>query len=113
MRATYYFYINTNPDRNVLYIGVTNNLLQRTIEHYLLRGDPKTFAGKYSCYFVIYYEEFKYINNAILREKEVKKWNRQKKEVLIKTMNPQWRFLNFELFDHWPPDGELFHRGIR
>src|SRR3979409_1680625 len=52
----YYIYIVTNPERNVLYTGVTNNLGIRLMEHYANRGNTKTFAGKYYCYNLIYYE---------------------------------------------------------
>ena len=90
----FYIYIVTNPERTVLYTGVTNNLAQRLIEHYSNRGQPNTFAGKYYCYNLIYYESFQYINEAIAREKEIKGWRRQKKLDLIKTMNPDWTFLN-------------------
>lgn len=105
----YYVYIVTNQLRTTLYIGVTNDLLQRVIEHYLNRGNPVTFAGRYSCYWLIYYEEFKYINNAILREKELKGWTRDKKHRLIETMNPTWQSFNESLFEQWPPK-QLFHR---
>jgi len=107
--SSYSFYITTNPNKDILYCGVTNNLSQRVIEHYLLKGLPDTFAGKFYCYWLIYYEDFKYINNAIQREKEVKKWRREKKEALIDTLNPERKFLNYDLFDKWPPD-RMFHR---
>ena len=107
-QLSYSFYITTNSSRNVLYCGVTNDLQQRIIEHYLTKGNSKTFAGKYYCYWLVYFEHFKYINDAIAREKEVKKWRREKKEALIDTINSEWKFLNFELFD-WPPK-ELWHR---
>ena len=99
----YYIYIVANPERTVLYTGVTNDLSQRLIEHWINKGNPKTFAGKYYCYNLIYYEDFKYINNAIAREKEIKGWRRQKKLDLIKTMNPDWTFLNPTICDGWPP----------
>ena len=99
----YYVYIVTNPDRTVLYIGVTNNLELRIPEHYFNRGQHTTFAGRYFCYNLIYYEEFSYIDKAIAREKEIKKWSRAKKETLIKTMNPNWEFLNKKVCFQWPP----------
>jgi len=105
----YSFYITTNSNRNVLYCGVTNDLRQRIIEHYLVRGSRQSFAGNNYCYWLVYFENFKYINNAIRREKEVKKWRREKKEALINTMNPESKFLNFDLFDCWPPL-TLYHR---
>ena len=99
----YYVYIVTNPERTVLYTGVTNNLSQRLIEHWANRGKPGTFAGKYFCYNLIYYEYFPYINNAIIREKEIKGWRRQKKMDLIKNMNPDWTFMNPVVCKGWPP----------
>ncbi len=108
---TYSFYILTNIQKNVLYCGMTNNLEQRIIEHYLSCGDPKTFCGRYHCYWLIYFEHFPYPMAAIVREKEVKKWRREKKNKLIEGMNPEWNFLNYELFESWPPPAErLFHR---
>jgi putative endonuclease len=99
----YYTYIVTNPSKTTLYTGVTNNLTARVIEHWLNRGKPETFAGRYFCYNVIYYETFQYIQKAIDREKEIKKWNRQKKENLIATKNPEWIFLNEKVCGCWPP----------
>lgn len=99
----YYVYIVTSPQRTVLYIGVTNNVSQRIIEHWLERGNPKTFAGKYYCYNLGYYEYFPYILNAIAREKEIKAWRRQKKIDLIESMNPEWAFINEECCGGWPP----------
>lgn len=99
----YFVCIVTNPAKRVLYIGVTNNLEVRLGEHYFNRGNEKTFAGKYYCYNLIYYEEYQYINDAIKREKELKGWNRKKKESLIKAKNPDWMFLNLSFCIHWPP----------
>ena len=90
----YYVYITTNISRTTLYIGITNDLGRRLIEHYENRGKPKTFAGRYACYNLIYYEEFTFVEMAISREKEIKRWRREKKEALIKVKNPDWSFLN-------------------
>lgn len=90
----YYVYIITNSNKTVLYIGVTNNLTRRLKEHYANRGNKKTFAGRYYCNNLVYYEHFTYINQAINREKELKKWRREKKEFLITQQNPEWHFLN-------------------
>ena len=99
----YYIYIVTNPGRSVLYTGITNHLPRRIIEHWMNRGSEDTFAGKYYCYNLIYYELFKYVNDAIAREKEIKGWRRQKKLDLINTMNPTWIFFNTIICDSWPP----------
>jgi putative endonuclease len=96
-------YIITNAQRTVLYAGVTNDLAQRLKEHYLNKGTPKSFAGKYYCYHLIYFEEFEFINDAISREKEIKGWIREKKIWLINTLNPTWKFLNKEICGFWPP----------
>ncbi len=99
----FFVYIVTNHERTVLYTGVTNNLEARLEEHYFNRGNPRTFAGKFYCYNLIYFEEFQYINDAIAREKELKAWRRLKKEALIKTKNPDWMFLNKSVCRCWPP----------
>ena len=80
----------TNKYRKVLYIGVTGNLEERIRQHKNHRF-KNSFTDKYNCEYCIYYEEFDYINNAIDRETELKKWNRKKKEALINKLNPEWR----------------------
>ena len=96
---SYYVYIVTNKNKTVLYTGITNDLRRRLWEHEQnsIPFRSKTFAGKYNAYFLIYYEQFGWVKNAIAREKEIKGWRRSKKEDLIKTMNPEWRFLNDEI----------------
>jgi putative endonuclease len=105
----YYVYILTNYKKTVLYTGLTSNLEQRIVEHYMDRGNEKTFSGKYHTFYLLFYESSEYIRNTIAREKEIKGWRRSKKEALISSFNPEWKFLNEELFGKWPPD-ELFHR---
>ena len=87
-----YVYIMTNKNKTTLYIGLTDNLPRRIHEHknHLLKG---SFTDRYNLEYCIYYEEFEYINLAINREKELKKWNRQKKEALINAKNPEWKEL--------------------
>ncbi len=92
----FYVYILTNPRRTVLYIGFTNSLVRRLGEHYSNRGTQKSFAGKYHCTDLVYYETHKYVLNAIAREKELKKWRREKKDALITEFNPKWLALNRE-----------------
>jgi putative endonuclease len=95
----FYVYITTNPIKTVLYVGVTNDLPRRLQEHTENRGNPKTFAGKYYCHNLVYYEHFTHINYAIDREKEIKKWSRAKKNTLIASLNPEWKFLNEEVME--------------
>ena len=106
----YFVYMTSSHKKTVLYTGVTNNLEQRLIEHYLNRGKPNTFAGKYYCYHLLYCEKFQWIQDAIAREKELKGWIREKKIELIKTINPDLRFLNSEVCYTWPPDEEALSR---
>jgi putative endonuclease len=75
----YYVYITTNYKKTVLYTGVTNNLEQRIIEHYLDKGNEETFAGRYNAFYLLYYECTKYVNNAIAREKKLKGGVKRKK----------------------------------
>lgn len=88
----YYIYIMTNKGKSVLYIGVTNNLSRRVQEHKNELNEG--FTKKYKCHYLIYYEYFTHIGMAIHREKEIKKWRREKKEKLISSLNPDWEFLN-------------------
>lgn len=85
----YYVYITTNPGKKVLYTGITNELRSRVAEHRENKGDKRTFAGRYYCYNLIYYEHFPDIKQAIQREKEIKNMSRKKKEELIAKMNPR------------------------
>ena len=83
----YWVYIMSNKTRSVLYIGVTNDLYRRYIEH--AQGEIKGFTQKYKCHHLVYYEEFNDVNEAIEREKVLKGWIRAKKEDLIATLNPE------------------------
>ncbi len=100
MQHNYYVYMITNPDKTVLYTGVTNDLRRRLFEHQENKGKTTTFAGKYYCYNLVYFEHFQDIEHAIEREKQIKNWNRKKKEHLIEINNPNWGFLNDEIFKH-------------
>ena len=100
--AEFFVYILTNPSKTTLYIGVTNNLAARLKEHWDNRGKPETFAGKYYCYNLVYYEANPSIIEAIAREKELKKWSRNKKIALIQSQNPEWFFLNRDICEDWP-----------
>ncbi len=91
-----YVYIMSNVHRTVLYIGVTSDLESRVYEHE--SGLNKGFTKKYNCVDLIYYEIFDDIESAIAREKAMKKWNREWKERQIKTLNPELKRLNEEVF---------------
>lgn len=87
-----YVYIMTNKNRTALYIGVTNDLCRRTGEH-KNHLNKNSFTDKYNLEYCIYFEEFDSFNAAIKREKEIKKWNRRKKEALINAKNRDWKEL--------------------
>ena len=110
-KTRYTVYILTNFNKTVLYIGVTNSLEQRLIEHYLEKDNPDSnaFTAVYKVIYLVYYESYDYVKDAIAREKEIKKWRREKKDKLIDTMNPQRDFLNKELLGEWPPKN-AYHR---
>jgi putative endonuclease len=95
--SNYFVYITTNFNRTTYYVGVTNNLATRLNQHFENSGNPKTFAGRYYCYHLLYYERFTSPSHAIDREKQLKGWNRGKKEALIKMQNPLFKFLNEEI----------------
>ena len=84
-----------NTTRRVIYIGITNDLYRRYIEH--RDGTIEGFTKKYKCHDLIYFEEFKLIERAIAREKELKGWKREKKDSLIKSQNPFLRNLAIDL----------------
>jgi len=85
----------TNQYRTTIYIGVTNNIQQRLAQHYFdSQNAKKSFAGNYNCIYLIYHEGFENPKDAINREKEIKKWRREKKDKLISEFNPKWETLN-------------------
>ncbi len=91
---TYYVYILSNFKNTSLYIGVTNNIEKRVREHKndLING----FTKKYNITKLVYYEEYRYINDAIKREKQLKNWHREWKVELIESMNPKFPDLAWE-----------------
>jgi putative endonuclease len=91
---TYYVYILTNDNNKVMYIGMTNDLEKRVIEHKqkLIKG----FTERYNVNKLVYYEYTNNVMSAIEREKQIKKWRREKKNLLVESMNPGWRDLSLE-----------------
>ena len=90
---TYYVYIVASWTR-VIYTGVTNNLEVRLHQHRTASDD--TFAGKYNAHRLVYVEEFRWIHDAIAREKQIKGWRRDRKIALIESLNPEWKDLSEE-----------------
>lgn len=90
-----YVYILASKRNGTLYIGVTSNLVKRIWEH---KNDlAEGFTQKYNIHFLVYFEQHQYIDQAILREKQLKKWRRKWKLELIEKDNPEWRDLYNEI----------------
>ncbi len=90
----YCVYILASKKNGVLYIGVTNDLERRILEH--KHKIDKGFATKYNVDQLVYFEQFSIIKDAIQREKQLKKWNRDWKIELIEKENPNWNDLAIE-----------------
>jgi putative endonuclease len=91
----YYVYILTNKPYGTLYVGVTGDLIKRISQHRydLVEG----FTKNHGLHRLVYYEICEDIHQTILREKRLKKWNREWKLKLIREMNPQWEDLYAEI----------------
>ena len=80
----YYLYIKSSKSR-VIYVGVTGFLMSRMMQH---KNGECEFMSRYNINRLVYYESFRYVNNALRRESEIKKWRREKKVGLISAANP-------------------------
>jgi putative endonuclease len=96
-----YVYMMGSTSRRALYTGVTAPLYQRVWQHKNNLGG--FFTTKYKCYRLVYFEQFGNIEEAILREKEIKGWRREKKDKLVESKNPHWH----DLAADWYPEGRL------
>ena len=96
----YNVYIMASRSLN-LYTGVTGNTFRRALEH--KRGEVKGFTKRYNINRLVYYETFRYVGNAIAREKQIKAWTRAKRIALIKSLNPTWQ----DLAEGWGEKVEL------
>ena len=94
---TYYVYILANKRNETLYIGITNDLVRRISEH--KSGMIEGFTKKYSIDKLVYYESTTDVNEAITREKRLKKWKRQWKIDLIENSNQDWRDLSVDFLE--------------
>lgn len=93
----YYIYILASQKNGTLYIGVTNNIERRVLEH--KEKINEGFTSRYNISRLVYFETFQYINDAILREKRLKKWNRQWKINLIEEENKEWNDLSEDWYN--------------
>ncbi|MGD1958583.1 MAG: GIY-YIG nuclease family protein [Fulvivirga sp.] len=90
-----YVYIISNKSRSVLYIGVTSDLESRVYQH--RNNEGSSFTKKYNCHHLIFYELYDDILPAIEKEKQMKKWKREWKDNLIKSINPEMKDLSDEI----------------
>ena len=97
--SQYYVYIMSNSYNTVLYIGFTNDLMRRVMEHH--KGAIEGFSKKYHCHKLVYYEEYDMMVDAKKREKQLKEWNRAWKDELINKMNPTRK----DLSENWDKEG--------
>ena len=93
-----YVYMLSNCTNTIVYTGVTNNLARRVYEH-KQNLDPKSFTAKYKVHKLVYYEVTDYMQAALEREKQIKKWNRARKNKYITQMNPTWEDLYTSISD--------------
>jgi len=102
MKREYKFYVYILASLTLrFYIGLTNDLHRRVREHKTAEDD--SFTARYNINRLVFFEEFKYFDNAERRETELKGWTRQKKIALIKSMNPTWQ----DLSEGWYGELEL------
>ena len=92
MRKGGYVYLVTNAHHTTVYVGVTSQLLNRIYQH-KTHFYKRSFSARYNIEYLVYYESFGTIQDAITREKQVKRWSREKKDALINSMNPEWKDL--------------------
>jgi len=88
----YFVYILTNSNHKVMYVGMTNDLIRRIYQHHMhaLPG----FTAKYNVTKLVYFEVTSEVHVALAREKEIKRWRREKKNALVDAGNPNWRDLS-------------------
>ena len=91
MRNDYFTYIMSNQTNSTIYVGVTNNIERRALEH--ISGNGAEFTSKYKINKLVYFERYTEVLDAIKREKQLKGWKREKKVMLINQMNPEWNNL--------------------
>jgi putative endonuclease len=99
MRKLFFVYILANGKNGTTYVGVTSDLIGRT---YIHRNDLiEGFSRRYGVHDLVWFEQHESAETAILREKQIKKWNRAWKVRLIEETNPHWLDCYEELAKHW------------
>ena len=95
---TYFVYILTNKNNTVLYTGFTDDIVRRVDEH-KRKEVSKSFTSRYNCDKLVYLESFELAQDAILREKQLKRYKREWKENLINAENSEWKDLSIDWYD--------------
>ncbi len=93
MSRRFWVYLLASRSR-VLYVGVTGNLDRRVEAHKGMRSD---FTSRYRVDRLVYFEVFEWVWEALAREKQIKRWRREKKVALVERYNPEWRDLSAQL----------------
>ncbi len=88
----YYVYMMVNANKNVIYTGITNDLVRRVYEH-KNHLDKNSFTARYNVECLVYFENTSSVEAAIEREKQIKSWNRKRKNKLVEKNNPEWKDL--------------------
>jgi len=91
MEHLYFEYMMTNQRHTLFYTGMTNALKPRAWQH--KTGKVKGFTRRYNLNKLVWYEDYEWVQDAIVREKQIKRWSRKKKIALIEQMNPNWEDL--------------------
>ena len=99
-----YVYIMSNYKRTTFYIGVTNSLERRVLEH--KQGLISGFTQRYRLKYLVYYEVHDSMYRAIAREKQLKNWHREWKIILIKSVNPEMKDLSADVLGEESTDAE-------
>jgi putative endonuclease len=105
-RIFFHVYILQSASRRALYIGMTNNLRRRVFQHKTHQFEG--FTGDYNAIRLVYWEKFGSVEKAIAREKQLKRWRREKKIWLVESVNPKWRDLALE----WYPQVDVAQDGL-
>jgi len=98
-KRKYYVYILAHKPYGAIYIGVTNDLAYRVLQHRSGKGSQHT--TKYRIFDLVFWEDFQYVNDAIAFEKKLKKWDRPWKDDLIAKNNPEWQDLYEKFCGDW------------
>jgi len=99
-----YVYIMASAPMGTLYIGSTSDLVGRVFEH-KNKIYPDSFTAKYDCNMLVYYEQFDSMENMVMRERQLKEWQRNWKIRLIIKQNPNWDDLYQSVLEAFGYDG--------